>query len=225
MKRLLYAAVMLLVVSACSNSKLEELQTDTKNPMTAPSNTLFSNAQRNLWDAMNETNVNRNVFRLFAQQWTETTYADESQYNIITRAIPDNFWGIMYRDVLRDLQEAQTLITAENPVFADNTLKENFEKARKNRLAVVELLNVYSYSVLVTVFGNVPYTDALDINKPTPKYDDAKTIYSDLLKRLDAALANLDNTGGSFGSADLVYGGDVAKWMNCLLYTSPSPRD
>lgn len=207
MKRIILAAGLLLVAGGCSNKKLAELQIDTKNPTSVPSATLFSNAQRNLWDAMNETNVNRNVFRLFAQQWTETTYPDESQYNLITRAIPDNFWSIMYRDVLRDLKEASMLISAEKPLTdADNI-------SQKNRLAVIELLNVYSYSVLVTVFGNIPYTEALDINRPTPKYDDAKTVYADLLKRLDAALASLNSSGGSFGSADLVYGGNAAKWM------------
>jgi len=52
----------------------------------------------------------------------------------------------------------------------------------------------------------------LDINKPFPKYDDAKTIYNDLLSRLDAAIGNLNTSAESFGSADIIYHGDVAAW-------------
>jgi len=63
------------------------------------------------------------------------------------------------------------------------------------------------------MFGDIPYSEALDVdNTTTPKYDDAATIYADLFKRLDAAYAKLDASNGSFGSADLYNGGDVAKW-------------
>jgi len=65
----------------------------------------------------------------------------------------------------------------------------------------------------VDIFGNVPYSQALDITKIAPVYDDAATIYQDLLTRIDAALGNLDATSASFGSADIIYGGDVSKWI------------
>jgi hypothetical protein len=71
----------------------------------------------------------------------------------------------------------------------------------------------YSYQNLVDIFGNVPYTEALDIENIAPVYDDAATIYQDLISRVDAALADLDETQGSFGTADLIYGGDVASWI------------
>jgi len=45
-----------------------------------------------------------------------------------------------------------------------------------------------------------------------PKYDDQKTIYYDLLTRLDAAIGSLDPSGDSWGGADIVYGGDVNSW-------------
>jgi hypothetical protein len=58
----------------------------------------------------------------------------------------------------------------------------------------------------------MPYSQALDISIIHPQYDDAAGIYSDLISRIDAALASLDPAFGSFGSADLIYGGDVEKW-------------
>ena len=65
---------------------------------------------------------------------------------------------------------------------------------------------------MVTTYGNIPYSDALDITKTFPKYDDAKTIYYNLLTRLDADIANLNTSADSYGSADIIYGGDVGAW-------------
>ena len=50
------------------------------------------------------------------------------------------------------------------------------------------------------MFGNIPYSEALDITNIAPVYDDAATIYQDLLTRIDAAQAQLDPAFGSFGS-------------------------
>ncbi|HTM91384.1 MAG TPA: SusD/RagB family nutrient-binding outer membrane lipoprotein, partial [Flavisolibacter sp.] len=69
-------------------------------------------------------------------------------------------------------------------------------------------------SILVNTFGNIPYAEALDAGNLFPKYDDAKTIHDDLLKRLDADIAAMNPASAGFSStADLVYGGSVAKWL------------
>ena len=74
-------------------------------------------------------------------------------------------------------------------------------------------MEVYSWTVLVNTFGDVPYSEALDPENSLPKYDDAATIYNDLLTRLDASLALLNPATTSFGTADLLYAGNVAKWV------------
>jgi hypothetical protein len=72
---------------------------------------------------------------------------------------------------------------------------------------------VYVYNRLVDIFGDVPYSQALDIDNISPAYDDAFTIYKDLIARTDAAIAGLNNTYGSFGSDDLLFGGDIDMWV------------
>jgi hypothetical protein len=68
--------------------------------------------------------------------------------------------------------------------------------------------------VLVNTFGNVPYTEALDENNLFPKYDDAQTIYKDLMKRLADDIGKLNASNGGFSSSeDLIYQGNVAKWI------------
>lgn len=205
MKKILIILMTFLVIVSCT--KLEDLNKDTKAPTEVPGVTLFSAAQKSFADQIASTNVNYNVFKLWTQWWTETTYTDEANYDIINRTIADNVWREWYRDVLIDFKEAGIVIGA-TPY---STPEE--EAAAANQLHIIEICNVFAYERMVTLFGNIPYTEALDIDNILPKYDDAATIYSDLLTRLDAAIAGLNTNAGSFGDADLFYHGDVASWL------------
>jgi len=208
MKKIIYAlAAVVLTTTACTK-RISDLNIDPKNPSTAPSYAFFTNAERSFANTLTSSNVNLNIFRLITQQWQETQYPEESQYDLGTREINDAVWNAMYRDVIRDLRESKALIPKDvlNPDGSPNTGKQ------QNELAIAEVMEIYAWYYLVTTFGNIPYTEALDINNPFPKYDDAKTIYYDLLARLDAAIPKLSTTSDSFGSADLIYQGDVSKW-------------
>jgi hypothetical protein len=188
--------------SAC-HKDLTSLNTDPKNPLSIPSYTLFTNAQHNISNTVSSSNVNLNIFRLIEQQWQETTYTDESDYNIATRQIPDGVWNAFYQTVLINLEQFKKVA----PVDVTDAAQ------LKNEIAIADIMEVYSYYYLLTTFGNIPYSQALDITKPFPKYDDAKTVYGELLTRLDADIAALNTSGASFGTADIVYNGDPSKWL------------
>jgi hypothetical protein len=207
MKRIISFIAIALIASSCQKN-LEELNLDIKRPSagSVPSGTVFATAQTNLFEQMVSPNVNRNIFRLLAQQWTGTTYTDESNYDFTTRKIPDTVWGVIYIGVLNNFKEAKSLVLAETPIGASETV------VKANKLLVIELLNIYTYQVLVDTFGDIPYTQALDPNNVNPKYDDAKTIYADLVKRINAATSAINTAEGSFGATDLMYGGDMTKW-------------
>jgi len=207
MKKIVYIFLSASVMWSCKKD-LTSLNNDPKNPLIVPSYTLFSNAEKQLADQLTTTNVNINIFRLLAQHWTETTYLDESNYNINSRDIPVFWWNPFYRDVINNLERAKTLI-------ATDVLDENGDPdagRQANEIAMADMLQVYSYYYLVTTFGDIPYSEALNIDVTQPKYDDAATIYADLLQRLDADIAALDENAESFGSADLIYGGNVTSW-------------
>lgn len=189
-----------LVFASCEID--ESLNIDRKNPTEVPGSGLFTNATRNFFDLMQSASVNFNVFRLYSQYWAQTTYPDESQYNQTTRNIGANMWTTIYRDVLQDLKGAREALIANE---ADNL---------ENKLAIIEFMEVYSYSFLVETFGDVPYTEALDPENPSPAYDDAATIYADLLNRLDAAIEQMDASGDGFEpEQDPVYSGDMTGWI------------
>ncbi|MBG42562.1 MAG: SusD/RagB family nutrient-binding outer membrane lipoprotein [Aequorivita sp.] len=204
MKKLILILTAAVFAVSCSDN-LEDLNQNIKDPTTVSGESLFASAQKQLADQIVTPNVNLNNLRLWTQQLQETTYTDESQYDQITRAIPDNHWREIYRDVLKDLKESARVIEA-----TDNDLTNNL---KPNKLAIIEVLNVYAFSNLVETYGDIPYSEALDIDNLLPVYDDGLTVYKDLISRLNAAIGSMNTSVGSFdGSNDLIYGGDVAKW-------------
>jgi hypothetical protein len=202
MKKILYSLAIVVAVATACTKNLTDLNVDPKNPSTAPSYAFFTNAQRSFSNVLASSNVNVNIFRLIVQHWQETQYPEESQYDLGTREINGSVWDILYRDVIKDLRETKRLI----PTDVAGTDRQ------KNELAVAEVMEIYAWYYLVTTFGNIPYSEALNIDKPFPKYDDAKTVYYDLLTRLDAAITSMNTAAASFGSADLVYGGNMVLW-------------
>jgi hypothetical protein len=188
----------ILLATSCINDLEDDYNIDPKKPTKVPAVTLVSNAQHVLTNTITTPSYNINPFRYYLQHWAATQYPDESQYDIATRQINRFFWDPLYRDVLSDLREARRTLEAD--IFIDKSLKDS-------QLAMIEVLEVYAWSVLVNTYGNIPYSEALDINNVQPKYDDDAAIYQDLFTRLDAAIALLvQHQGGEgLGTGDLFF--------------------
>src|SRR5690349_10557949 len=150
-KYLIIFSSSLLLLTACTKD-ISRFNEQTKSPSNVPPSTLFSNAVRTVTDGLASASVNTNVYRLVVQHWATTTYQDEPNYDFTTRNIPQAWWARLYRDVLVDLKEAQRLLPS------DASIPD--EKTRKNQIAISDVMQVFTYSILVNTFGNVPYTEA-----------------------------------------------------------------
>ncbi|WP_341836662.1 SusD/RagB family nutrient-binding outer membrane lipoprotein [Chitinophaga pollutisoli] len=188
-------------IASCT-SDLSGLNNDLKSPEEVPPGTLFANATRELMDVNAGANQFINVFRVITQYWQQTTYNEESQYKFETRSISGAWWRDHYYYTLQNLKACRAMVG----------LATTDETAKKNQLAIIDILEVVTFYYLVTTFGNVPYSESLNDEIAYPKYDDANTIYTDLLRRITADIAALDATGAGFGASDLLYGGNVAAW-------------
>jgi hypothetical protein len=202
MKKTTLIFVLLGLLSACTKD-LTKLNVNPKQPAVVPSGTLFTDAERVMATEIITPNINDNTFRLIEQQWTETQYLNESQYDIQDRKIPDDIYSIFYVNALNNFEKAKQFMATD--VTDAGT--------RANDLAITDLCEVNCFYYLVTTFGNIPYSQAFDTTKPFPKFDDASTIYQDLLKRIDADITALNTANGSFGSADQIYAGDPGQWL------------
>ncbi len=207
--KFIYGLAFLSLVTVSCTKDFDDMNIDKKRPIEAPAQALFANAARELNRQVVTLNVNMNNLKLWSQYLTQTTYVDESNY-LNSRNIPQSEWRIMYREILKDLDEAKKYTLSET-YLNDDKLVAN-EAARKNRLAILEVYNVYVYERLTSIFGNVPYSEALTETN-LPKFDDAQTVYEDLNKRLTAAIANLNVADGSFDPGyDNLFEGDIAMW-------------
>ncbi|MDV7697597.1 SusD/RagB family nutrient-binding outer membrane lipoprotein [Chryseobacterium soli] len=207
-------ASLTLALNSCERDSTS-LNEDPKHPTEVPSGVLFASAEQVLLDQVLNVNVNRNITRFFTQQWAETTYIDESRYDMVSRPIPRNHYNRMMASssatinspgVLSALRDARKFLDSEG-VSATQ---------KNNNIAMIELVNAYAWANLVDTYGDIPYFGALKATAENPgnseiPYDDAKTIYLDLINRINTALAMI-NTSETGYSNDMIYKGDMNKW-------------
>lgn len=89
--------------------------------------------------------------------------------------------------------------------------------AYANEYQMCRILKAYMFQIMTDLYGDVPYFDAgkgyAESPVPYPAYDKQEDIYNDLLKELDEAQSSLNASApNTIGAADVIYGGDAAKW-------------
>ncbi len=127
-------------------------------------------------------------------------YAIQTEF--ISYAITNNFAAFTFDIIYNNLKDYDFI--------------ENKGAAQGNKFykAIGLLMKAYNFQTLVDLYNNVPYSDALrgtDASKP--KYDDAKSIYDDIGKKIDTAIALFKTSAPGSISGDIMFGGDPAKWL------------
>ena len=103
-------------------------------------------------------------------------------------------WSYFYTGPGKDIDE---LIKAARA--ADN----------KPYLGIGQALKAYSFSVMVDLFGTLPYKEAFGgngaVQNINPKFDAGDAIYADCLKTLDSAITNLNAASAVSVTGDIMY--------------------
>jgi hypothetical protein len=87
--------------------------------------------------------------------------------------------------------------------------------------AISIIMKSHDFQILTDVYGNIPYSEALQGNNiRTPKYDKGADIYKDIFRQLDNAIAILKDPAATaadknvnIATNDLVYKGNTANWI------------
>jgi len=211
--RVLYIAIISLLLNSCF---ADDINRDSNSPYEATPGALFSYAQKSISDYMNTPNYKENIFRLLMQYWQESQYVEESNYDFANRDVSNNIWKEAYTHVLNNLEKAKTILEKTTHFSPD------WPEKKKAQLATIELMQVYTFQTLVDTFGDIPYSQALNINNLLLKYDRGEDIYKDLIIRAEKAVADLSGLSitKSFDVGDLFYNGEINKWLifgNSLL--------
>ena len=82
---------------------------------------------------------------------------------------------------------------------------------------IARIMKAHNYQILVDVYNNVPYSQALKgSGNVTPKYDKGIDIYKDLLVQLDSAKSQIARATPSqskdIATFDIMFQGDKTKW-------------
>jgi len=80
-----------------------------------------------------------------------------------------------------------------------------------------KVMTAFNFNMLVSLYDKIPFKDALLGNDNlTPVFDDGKTVDAGLIKILDEAIAKKADAAAMptpMGKSDLVYAGDINKWV------------
>jgi hypothetical protein len=138
----------------------------------------------------------------FSGSYTPDPQFQEFAVSVSVPPDPLSAWDDIYGNLANynDLQVSSESIPAD----------ANFE-------AIAMIMKAYDFEALVDNYNNVPYTQAFQPQTILfPAYDSGQSIYNDLLKQLDAAIALISKSGATAtnpGSSDIIYGGNMTNWQ------------
>lgn len=126
-------------------------------------------------------------------------FPSEEQYDINALSL-GNTWRTLYTNAGANLKEVIKL--AENAPVKNN-----------NAAAQAKVLLAFVTYDITTIYGDVPFTEAWNPDIPYPKFDPQQVVFDGIIKLLDDALAQFDETSPlKISDYDLFYKGDIAKW-------------
>ncbi len=191
--------------TSCSEDRMDEINNNGNNPQDVYAkfilaDVITSTASSNSGGDINTylTSYVEHEIGTHNQLWNAERRVNEPSLS----STFNNSWNSIYTT----LKNAELIITKCSP---DGSEAENFAT-----LGVAQVMKAYNLALLTDMYGDVPYTEALDLNKTfTPKIDKQEDIYKDILALLDAALVNIPRGDkNSFRSHDLLFKGNLERW-------------
>ena len=187
---------------ACNGDKLTSLNKNPNNPEDVPPGPLFTAASQRAVGHWLGGGYDLRGTEFVTQHLSEVQYPDEDRYARLTGG--------------------STTAYFDNPYIQE---QEDFNKVIGKGVASNEagvygpalVLRTWGFGYLTNTWGDIPYFDALKGDTAggslSPKYDAQKDIYADFFTTLAKATTDMSAGSGSLGSADPIFGGDLASWQ------------
>ena len=182
-----------LVITSCRQEL--DINVDPNNPSQATLPGLLSGSQVGLAFALGGegTRMPASIVQHYAGHRAQPL--DYAQYRI-TSSATDGTWTALY-NALMDIKELENKATASG---------------NQAYLGVSKILQAHAFSVITDLFGDIPFSEALQGRANiTPAYDRQEDIYPALITMIDDGVTAL-RAGTETIKGDIVYRGDVTKW-------------
>lgn len=192
-------AAMAFTLSACSDSHMEEINTDETKVTNLDPNAQLTTSLLQTYGDFSLMDTYRNYITGFTQHfaggWNVTNYAGAVHHeDDIARRIWDRYYEVAIKNLVDAIHKSE-------------------DKANLN--AALRIHRIFLLSVLADTYGDIPASEAglgYISGISTPKYDTVEEIYNWFFEELSACEAQL-GTGSDRISGDVTsLGGEVAKW-------------
>ncbi|SHM39463.1 Starch-binding associating with outer membrane [Cyclobacterium lianum] len=178
-----------LLILSCSEDLLDINQDPNTSTQLALPNTLAFAQVSLVSNLLDEPNTNAGSF---SRMWYTTAIRNYEQ----NQGTYSNSWVNLYSRPLANLQ-----------AILDGT-----EENESGYRGIARLLKAYTFSILVDLYGDVPYFEALNPEITFPGIDQGQDVYADLLLQIDLAIEEI-NASSEPIQGDMIYGGDRSKWI------------
>lgn len=200
--RILFIALIFFITS-CSD--FFDVNNNPNDPTKSPLSSLLTSSQRNIADGLSIGSSSEGGIGAVLATYTHqmSTREESDQYSVNGNEFYLNqTWTTFFREALVDL----------DAIIAQGTENNNL-----TYVGVAKILKAYSFSQMVDIFGDVPFSEFNNFKKTqAPKFDDDEAIYTQLIKMLTDAVSDIDNDKSSAAlkpsKDDLIYAGSAVKW-------------
>jgi len=140
-----------------------------------------------------------------ASVWSQSIRGADRQFTSydtysVTRDDFNNDWNTAYAGALTNLRTVQAKSAAAGA--GQNNLK-----------GAAEVLEGLHMGTVAAVWGDIPYSEAVQPPNYTPKFDLQMSVYADVLKVLDQGIADLNSNLTPLAQDALSLGGNATRWV------------
>jgi len=184
----------MLVAGVTGCKKFLDVNKNLNDPTAVPVSLLLSNCERNISNNLALGSGLGGTMSIYVHQTTGRVGAD--RYGAGAAG-----WDGLY-----------TAVANLNVI-----IKQGTEETRYAYAGIAKILKAYAFSILVDVYGDVPFSefDKFADGITQPKFDKGKDIYPQLLTMIDEGIADINNPAPNASKPaadDYIYKGDLTKW-------------
>ncbi|MBO9638937.1 MAG: SusD/RagB family nutrient-binding outer membrane lipoprotein, partial [Siphonobacter aquaeclarae] len=162
----------LFLATGCEKN-FDAINTNPNDPTVLPPELLMPHGIKLAVNTTWGGSLGQDVGSCWSQHWARIQYTEIDQYNFTTD-VQDSPWQAYYIEANADFEKIIDLGKAGG--------NENYQ-------AIGLIMRAYTFSQLTDIYGDIPYSQALQGTKGTvyPKYDTQKAVYAGLVKDLMTA--------------------------------------